>query len=126
MTQTTQQPKPAQQADSAAPGLVTIDGGTVFPAAHVPPYRWNGFVCPAFTREQAQAVTQWANTLAERFPDSPTFTWEGDALFESCDYGDGIERTEVGSTTMDGVVLYFISDGWAWWLHEPGAGTEGE
>lgn len=76
--------------------------------------------------EQAQAVTRWANTLAEQFPDSPIFTWEGDALFEDCDHGDGVERTEIGITTIGGVVLYFISDGWAWFLHDPDAGSEGE
>lgn len=50
----------------------------------------------------------------------------GDALFEDCDHGDGVERTEIGITTIGGVVLYFISDGWAWFLHDPDAGSEGE
>lgn len=98
----------------ATPGIVTIDGEDSFEAAHIPPLFWNGFVCPAFTLEQAHRVTEWANREAEEFPESTTFQWVGVTLYETNDYGDGPVQTVVGTISIDGVTLYCISDGWTW------------
>lgn len=100
--------------DTLSPGHVTIDHEDIFEAAHIPDFRWNGFACPLFTRTQAEAVVNWANRAAEEFPDSATFAWEGDNLFEFCDYGNGTELTLINPRRWHGTYLYPIADGWAW------------
>lgn len=105
------------------PGRVTIDHDVVFDAAHIPDFRWNGFVCPMFTRQQAEAVVDWANKAAEEFPDSTTFEWDGANLRESCDYGDGPEVTIISPRRQHGLDLYDIADGWAWEYEVPTTGT---
>ncbi|MGO3234851.1 MAG: hypothetical protein ACTIKT_15450 [Microbacterium sp.] len=95
--------------------IVTIEHETLFPAAHIPDARWNGFAIPGFTREQVTAVIAWSNALAATFPDDTvTLEWDGDTLYEIADYGDGPERDEVPTSIIDGQPLYYAGNGWTW------------
>jgi hypothetical protein len=62
------------------PIIVTIDGAARFPAVHDPAVRWNGFICPYFTRPVVEQIAAWCRAEREGTPDgeSDLITFDGD------------------------------------------------
>lgn len=75
---------PSPRADNA---LVALDGAEPhFPAYVEPRERWNGWLCPAFTRHTAEQVVTWLNGQFDLLSSSgqgdqcDRAEWDGDDL----------------------------------------------
>ena len=63
--------------------LVSVDGSEPhFPALVDPTDRWNGWLCPAFTRAAAEGVVEMLNAQHAQFGDdcSDRAEWDGDVV----------------------------------------------
>ena len=97
---------------------VRIAGWTEeFTAAHIDNRLWNGFVCPFFTKEEADKVAAWSNGLAAEFPESAetiTYDEEADAYIGTHpDWSDDEAARYEPVHGIGNTVLYPIG-AWAW------------
>ena len=86
---------------------VTLTGDEAFLGLVDPSVRWNGFLCPEFSREEAEKVAEWINADRER-----KATWVDGTLFVTYD-----EYTDVYEANADG--NYAIGAfAWVWQASE--------
>ena len=98
-------------------GRVSLDEHGPWPAM-IPPRRWNGWGCPYFDRQTADAIADYVNAEAAREPDvwQTRIDRDGDAYImrdftHGGEFDDRIEPVEI-----DGVPHYQIGNGWCWWV----------
>ena len=97
-------------------GPVTCDG-VPFIGTYDPTDLWNGWLCPAFTRPEAQRVADWSNRMAaEAGTDAAAvFEWDGDILVQTENKGHGVDEY-VERIAADAAGRYSIGAyGWTWY-----------
>lgn len=82
------------------------------------PQLWNGFVCPAFDRAEAQKIIDTNDRVADQTPGAAveTFSWDGDALIvrrPGFD-GDPEELERLTPIVDDQGVLRWAIGAWEW------------
>ncbi len=92
------------------------------------PHRWNGWVCPAFDRTNAQKLIDYNNKAYADAPDggiSDTFEWDGDTLiWTDHDYPESEPDRIEPYWADDGPRWDIGSYGWTWYVVEPREGSD--
>lgn len=98
----------------SAPVLVTIDGTITVEAAGVSADTWYGYVCPAFTRANAERIADHFNGLPPVAWETRSYVWQGSTLIEV----DNGETSETWAPDPSG--LYWVGAySWTWTYATP-------
>jgi hypothetical protein len=85
--------------------------GEAFAGLHDVECDWNGYDCPWFTYETAQAVQRWVDSQGlDRDPHCHRLGFRDGSVIET----DGITEWVLPSVTVDGVAFFGMSGGWCW------------
>jgi hypothetical protein len=95
---------------------VAWDSSELIVWARLYDWRWNGFACPAFDRENTQKIVDYNNKVHAEDPNIDSFEWDGDVLVQH--YGDSRYDTDeperIEPVTDDKGVMRWAVGAWSW------------